>query len=78
MVHTSSSECSERSETPDTVVKRTLGSPQASLACPEEAHGKERITFCPASPGSHGAQWHPRSAGRAQTSVCAWPSVCRA
>ena len=59
--------CNERRETPDTVVKRTLGSPQASLACPEEPHGQERITLCSASPGSHGAPWHPSSVGMAHT-----------
>src|SRR2546427_827668 len=62
--------CSERSETPDTVVKRTLGSPRASLVCPGEPSGKERITFCSTSPGSHGAQGHPRSVGIAQTRLC--------
>jgi hypothetical protein len=59
--------CSERSETPDTGVQRTLGSPRASLACPGEPHGKERITFCSASPGSHGVQGYPRPVGLAQT-----------
>src|SRR6266704_780012 len=62
--------CSERSETPDTVVKRTLGSPRASLACPGEPSGKERITFRSTSPGSHGAQGHPRSVGSAQRRFC--------
>ena len=51
---------SEPSETPDTVVQCTLDSPRVSLACPEELHGRKHITFCPASPGSHGAQWQPR------------------
>src|SRR4029453_17438349 len=37
--------CRERSETPDTVVQRPLGSPQASLACPEAPQRKKRITF---------------------------------
>ena len=62
--------CSERSETPDTVVKCTLGSPRASLACPGETHGKERITFCSTSPGSHGVQGDPRSVGIAQPRFC--------
>jgi hypothetical protein len=64
MIHTSSYAASE--VRPDTVVKRPLGSLWASLACPGEPYGKERITFCSASLGSHGVQGDPRSVGIAQ------------
>src|SRR5438128_2437359 len=52
--------CSERSETPDTVVKRTLGSPRASLACPVRAGPRFTVGM------PHSGQGGPVS-GRART-----------
>jgi hypothetical protein len=39
--------CSERSETPDTMMQCTLGSLRASLACPGVPHGKNVSHFAP-------------------------------